>query len=110
MAARARCTPSEEFATSTDLTGRSRTGPPLKESVRGSDRLYPRENGTGVLGSSCCDVRETKARIVQQQQMDALPFELVIVIQAASINECYVAFAVLGDDLLDAFLYLVREL
>jgi hypothetical protein len=56
------------------------------------------------------DVGQAAARVVDQQQVDALAFQAVVIVEPVGIDQRDVTFAVLGDDLLGAGLHLLGEL
>jgi hypothetical protein len=63
-------------------------------------RLQCSDGDIGILRTVRRDVREAAARIVDQQQVDALALQAVVVVQALGVDQRDVDLAVLGDDLL----------
>src|SRR5689334_10206608 len=65
----------------------------------GSALLNSGEGSIRRVGTACLDVGQSTLGIVNQQQMDALAFQPVVVVQPVCVDESDIALAVLGDDL-----------
>ena len=76
----------------------------------GAALLQLGDGGIGLVGAAGGDVGQAAPGIVEQQQVDAFAFQPVVVVEPVGVDQCDVAFTVLGDDLFGAGLCLIGQL